>query len=100
MPKKKSDLELMNEFNLKYSFMNHDEFMRIIHSSPNDSSLENKFRKIFTPINFDGVGFDVAVKFKSMLSDIKTNNPTLKSLVQERIELLQEEIDSSQGLFE
>ena len=93
--KKKNDTELMNDFNLKYSHYSCEEFMSTIHSCPNDNSLENLFRKIFTPNNFKGIGFKRAVSLKSKLKQLKTNEPNTKLEILSRIELLQDEIDRS-----
>ena len=98
--KKKNDTELMHDFNLKYLNHSYDEFMSAIESNSNNSSLENNFLKIFQPKDFRGIGFNEAVDYKVKLNQLETKDPILKSLVEERLLLLEEEIGRSPGLFE
>ena len=95
MPKKKSDLELMNEFNLKYSFMSHDEFIDAIMRNSNDCKYTRIFKEVLNKGSYEDCNdWNMLIKFKLAIKDFNPLKADLQHNLSIALRKIQVAIDN------
>jgi hypothetical protein len=68
---------IMNEFQLKYQYLNKDDFLTLVIVDYKKSKEEKLFNQIITPRNLETKSFETLVSMKVLLKSFKPKNQDL-----------------------
>lgn len=84
----------MNDFNLRHSKLNYDEFMNRIIENREHSDLAKYYEETFTEKGFGSSTYSQLITMKSRLRDLKTNDIKLSSRIAELLLQVQTKINT------
>lgn len=91
---KKSDTEIMNDFNLKYSKLTFSDFLLKIGDNYKDSKFTHIFKEILNGKDFKNWPLEQLISMKASIKQFKAEKTCLKNELTVKLKQIQAEIDN------